>query len=213
MKDKNMKTKNIIEWVGGGFIFLAMISLSVVVILNSLFIYKGVVDYYELPYITGLTRYALLENYREIVNYLQFPWIRELHMPDFSMSYEGRVHFEEVKNIFQVFITIFLLSLITWIIVLVKKIKIFPMFLKAANLVFISCGLISIFLIFDFSEAFIVFHKLFFNNDYWIFHPSKDPVILALPEELFMILGIALLFVLIIQAIIVKIVGMKKKKN
>ena len=213
MNNRKKIEKSIIEWVGGGFIFLSMISISLLIISNSLFIYQLVIDYYELPYITGITRKALLANYHEIVKYLQFPWIQELYMPDFPMSQEGRIHFEEVKKIFQTFNLIFVIFLMSWLIALIKKIKIFSIFEKAANLVFISSGLIAIFIMFDFNEAFVVFHKIFFNNDYWIFHPSTDPIILALPEELFMILGLGLLFVLVIQALLIKFIGFKKKKK
>ena len=51
----------------------------------------------------------------------------------------------------------------------------------------------------DFSWAFTMFHKLFFRNDYWIFDPRIDPIIIALPEELFMICGGAILILLVIR--------------
>ena len=32
----------------------------------------------------------------------------------------------------------------------------------------------------------MIFHKLFFDNDYWIFDYRTDPIILLLPDEFFM---------------------------
>lgn len=34
----------------------------------------------------------------------------------------------------------------------------------------------------DFNNAFIIFHKLVFRNDFWIFDYHSDPVIRILPE-------------------------------
>jgi integral membrane protein (TIGR01906 family) len=53
----------------------------------------------------------------------------------------------------------------------------------------------------DFNTAFIVFHEIFFTNDYWIFDPRTDPVITILPETFFLhaallILGLILLAVI-----------------
>ena len=38
----------------------------------------------------------------------------------------------------------------------------------------------------DFNKAFILFHKVFFNNDMWMFDPAADPIIEILPEAFFM---------------------------
>lgn len=37
----------------------------------------------------------------------------------------------------------------------------------------------------NFSEAFIVFHKIFFANDLWIMNPSTDRLIMLMPEQFF----------------------------
>ena len=49
----------------------------------------------------------------------------------------------------------------------------------------------------NFEKSFVLFHKLLFSNDYWVFDPEKDPIILMLPEEFFMHAACAiLLFIL-----------------
>ena len=50
----------------------------------------------------------------------------------------------------------------------------------------------------NWEKVFITFHELVFQNDYWLFDPVTDPVILVLPDEYFMhcaimIIGIVLL--------------------
>ncbi|EGT4138481.1 DUF1461 domain-containing protein, partial [Clostridium perfringens] len=53
----------------------------------------------------------------------------------------------------------------------------------------------------------------FFNNDYWIFDPNKDPIINVLPESYFLFLAIFILFLVMIFSIISKIFyNLKKHK-
>ena len=54
----------------------------------------------------------------------------------------------------------------------------------------------------NFSRAFVIFHELFFDNDYWIFDPATDPIILALPEEFFFHCALVILAVLILGFIL-----------
>ncbi|WP_195964740.1 DUF1461 domain-containing protein, partial [Clostridium cuniculi] len=63
--------------------------------------------------------------------------------------------------------------------------------------------------IIDFSKAFIIFHKIFFKNDYWIFDENMDPIINALPEDLFMIYGAVILGIIIIVCIVIKVIKQK----
>ena len=35
----------------------------------------------------------------------------------------------------------------------------------------------------NFEKSFVLFHKLLFSNDYWMFDIETDPIILMLPEE------------------------------
>jgi integral membrane protein (TIGR01906 family) len=64
----------------------------------------------------------------------------------------------------------------------------------------------------NFSKAFYVFHKIFFRNDYWIFDPNKDPIINALPEELFMIEAALIIILLLIFTLVIKVLYLKNKK-
>ena len=51
-------------------------------------------------------------------------------------------------------------------------------------LIILPIVLFIIFII-DFDSAFTAFHKIFFNNDYWIFNPRLDQIINILPQEFF----------------------------
>lgn len=213
MQKNNSLKKQLLTWLFSISIALAMISITVLIILNSTFLYGIIVDFYELPYETDLTRQALIENYQQITTYLQLPWIQELHMPHFYMSETGRIHFHEVKLIIQTLYLILIITTITWAIATTKKVKILPIFNNSANLLFIISGILMLLMAIDFSQTFVWFHRLLFNNQYWIFNPITDPVILALPEELFLILGILACIILFVQCLLIKCIYLWKKSS
>ena len=53
----------------------------------------------------------------------------------------------------------------------------------------------------NFEGSFILFHKIMFNNDYWIFAPNLDSVINILPEEFFFHAGLMILILIIIASL------------
>jgi integral membrane protein (TIGR01906 family) len=63
---------------------------------------------------------------------------------------------------------------------------------------------------FNFSRAFVIFHEIFFDNDYWIFNPRHSYMIRVLPERLFYdmimrvlgIFGISILVLLVISILL-----------
>ena len=71
---------------------------------------------------------------------------------------------------------------------------------------------------FNFSRAFVIFHEIFFDNDYWIFNPRYSYMIRVLPERLFYdmimrVLGIFGISVLILLAISILLNRYWNKKN
>ena len=149
-----------------------------------------------------LNEETIQENYQGLIHYNLSYFSEELNFEGLPMSPEGRQHFVEVRVIFLAVKTIWLLSallLIPLIITLIKNKK--PHFLrKGGFLSLLLPAILALPLLLDFNRAFIVFHKIFFSNDYWIFDPAIDPVILYLPQELFFNLGLAILVVLTLLA-------------
>ena len=86
------------------------------------------------------------------------------------------------------------------------------MFNKGVNLTFIVFGLLIVSIMVNFSATFTMFHKIFFRNDYWVFDYRTDPVILALPEELFLILSVMIITLLFAICILIKIIYRKRLK-
>ena len=52
----------------------------------------------------------------------------------------------------------------------------------------------------NWNKVFLTFHKIFFRNNYWIFDPASDPVILILPDKFFLQCVIVITVVLVTGA-------------
>ena len=54
---------------------------------------------------------TIIDNYDILINYIKDKDIKELNFPDFEMSPQGKIHFEEVKKIFMFIDYIFYITL------------------------------------------------------------------------------------------------------
>lgn len=222
MKEITMKTNNknyiskLINITLGLCITLFSIGLSIIVVLNLTSVYKIAIEKFNIVNATGIPVEKLMDNYKGMVNYLANPFIEKLEFNDFAMSISGRVHFEEVKVIFMnLYIMMVTSILIIVILKSVKKISQYINFKKvlnySANITLILFGAIATMIFIDFSKVFIIFHNIFFDNSYWIFDPVTDPIINALPEELFMIYAIIIIVILLLKCILLKFFYYKNK--
>ncbi len=154
--------------------------------------------------VTGLTPDEIAENYQAMVDYLWL-WHRQpLALPDFKMSAHGVIHFAEVKRLLdgmQIFYVILTPLVLGFGFYFLKKQK--PLFLKDAAVInvilFVTFTLVALTF---FDEAFVLFHRLVFHNDYWVFDWREDPVILILPEDFFLKCFLLILFVIIVLTLL-----------
>lgn len=201
------------------FYAVGVIGIAVLITLNTTITYKFIIERYDLVRFTGVSSEMLMVNYETIIYYLQNPFIKELSLQSFKMSSFGKIHFEEVKNIFIALyvIVVGFLSIISLEIIKNKnnnlKKRISNTLNNISNILIITFISITIMSFVDFSRLFVVFHKIFFRNDYWIFDASTDPVINALPEELFMIELFIVLALLVVFTLISKIFYYKNKQK
>lgn len=102
-------------------------------------------------------------------------------------------HMEDVYKLFKldrvVYTSLFIITLVVFLYKLLKNDFIFFKYIRKYILItYITVisflGICSLF----FSESFIYFHKLFFNNDLWLLDYETDLMIRILPEEFFFIL-------------------------
>ena len=184
-----------------------IISGSVILGLRFKSIYYYDISYLNITNMTGLSKEEIKENYDYLINYNLNNSVEEFKLPTLQSSIQGKIHFEEVRNIFQVIKKIFYLSFILSIVgvtfnIKQKNIK----FLNTTSIVTIGLPIIlAIPLIINFNYFFIKFHELVFSNDYWIFDPNIDPVINMLPEEVFFHIGILILGFVLLSSILLQI--------
>jgi len=197
------------------FYAISIIAIAVLGVLNTTIVYKYAINKYELNNYTGLSTEVLMDNYKRIVHYVGNPFSKELILNSLTMSNLGKIHFIEVKQIFSV---LYIISIIFISIMICKIItnrnkglgkKLIESFNNSVNIIALIFISISIMTVIDFSKTFYFFHKLFFRNDYWIFDPVTDPIINALPEELFMIELILIISLLIIFTVVIKVIYLK----
>ena len=208
---------NIIKVIYGILIAFFTIGISTIIVLNSQFIYHYSIDKYGLDKVGNISKEMLINDFNTLIKYLQNPFIEKLKFNNFSMSINGEFHFYEVKKIFLYIYGITILIALFFIVLLIikkimgKKIELYKMLNYGSNtLIFIIISLLSVMFI-DFSKAFIIFHKIFFNNDYWIFDEKTDPIIKVLPEEVFMLYALAIIALVIAVIVLYKVYYYKNK--
>lgn len=136
------------------------------------------------------------------------------HMADCKVLFDGG--FAIRKGAAVVF------AALTLLLVFKKKFSL-RRFLKYAALFSViiaaGAGILAIAASIDFNACFIVFHKLFFNNDLWILDPAEDLIINILVEPFFadMALKIALYCAAVLAVIVITGAGIylsdKKRRN
>ncbi|SHJ71628.1 integral membrane protein TIGR01906 [Clostridium cavendishii DSM 21758] len=208
--------KNLKIFVSSILIFLFSLGVIVISVLNLTPIYGFFIRYYNLEAATGLSSLQLKQEFKTLINYLQSPFIHNLKFSYFSMSKRGQIHFSDVKNIFIFIYSLLILILVIKIFFILKsRKKLITKNYKSFNYFFYItlCFTLTLitFTFFDFTELFYAFHRLLFSNNYWIFDPSTDPIILALPEDVFMNYGLIIISTLLCEAIVLKIIYIKKK--
>ncbi|MDX5711880.1 TIGR01906 family membrane protein [Clostridioides difficile] len=172
------------------------------------------IDYLNISELSGLSKDDIKLNYDYLIDYNLNKNVSEFKLPTLKSSPQGKIHFEEVRNIFQNINKLAKLLLVVSLVGIIlsvknKNIKI----LKTTSITLIIMPLLlTVPILLNFEKSFIIFHKLLFRNDYWIFNPDLDPVINILPEEFFFHSGMMIL-ILILLVIIVLFVMYKLCKS
>lgn len=175
-----------------------VITLSIAVTIWFIPLYQITIQTQNIPESLGLTYDKLMDNYYALLQYLHFPWIQELNLPDFISSENGLLHFFEVKLLFYLNYSVLLIAFVSTFFYLkfVKRTGRIWVLIKPFFFASLIPPVLLLFLAVNFDSMFVSFHQIFFNNDAWIFNPATDPIINALPQDFFMYCFI-LFFILI----------------
>lgn len=201
----------------GGFLslFLTFITFSITFTINFVPLFRWSIQRYGLVEISGLTKETLLENYRLLLKFLNYPWVEELKLPDFPMSEAGLGHFYDVKQLFLLNYGLLILTLIPslyFLYYLGKQQKLWKLIRPFQWGMIVPVGLMFVMAV-GFDTFFVKFHELFFSNDDWLFNPATDPIITVLPEPFFMWCFILFFVVLEGLFLLTLIVGKKSLKR
>lgn len=173
-----MKSSFFADLVTGISGFLFCLSLSIVLILHFRPLYVQEIKDQELSSLSSMSEAEILEQYDALIRYNSLFYRGELHFPSLPMSEEGRIHFREVKTIFDAIQLLLIFSAATF----------FPLafFRIIPSISAVLAFLAAFGALLDWDALFTAFHKLFFRNDYWLFDPDTDPVINLLPDSYFL---------------------------
>lgn len=164
---------------------------------------------------SGLSFDTIRNNYDILIEYQSIFYQGSLQLPDFIMSTGGRIHFEEVKRIFELIQIILIISSCSSILLCYQHLKQKQyLFLRLTAIITVVIPLvIGIIAMMDFNTVFVIFHKIAFRNDFWIFDYTTDPIISILPEEFFMHCFIMIVIIIIILSGICHFFYKKKQKK
>lgn len=164
---------------------------------------------------TGIDKEVIKHNYDVLINYQSIFYQGALQLPDFTMSTGGRIHFAEVKRIFEVIQIIMMISGVSSIVLVYQQIKNKEYrFLRLTGILTIAVpSIIGVMAMMNFDAAFIIFHKLVFRNEYWIFDYQSDPIISILPQDFFMHCFIMIIVVIIVLSLICIFIYRYKQKQ
>jgi len=136
---------------------------------------------------SNINKKDLKANYNYVITYLTQNSSEEFNLPTLPSSTHGKIHFKEVKILFdKLYVMLIFSILISTIGILInKKHKTIKYLLTSSNFLIIIPLILLIPFLVDFDKSFTTFHHIFFNNDYWLFDIQSDPIITILPQTFF----------------------------
>lgn len=199
-----------------GFIFtLLFISIGAILSINFRGLYYFDVDFLNIPENTGVERNVIIENYDALIDYNSPFFQGDLEFPTLPASPEGLQHFVEVKNIFVALYYIAGITLILAVLIIFykKRKRDYRYLLISSIMVIVIPTIVAIGCAINFDAAFVIFHKIFFRNNYWLFDPYTDPIINFLPDTFFLHCLIIILGFVFLGSFILFLFSKKLKRH
>lgn len=169
------------------FLTIFILTFSVVFTLNFRPLYYHDITTLKIEHTSGFSKKQILENYNTLIDYNCIFHQNPLKLT-LPMSKEGRLHFEEVKHIFDFLQLLCLISAVGLLLLCKNAIskhnyKFF--ILSSICTFFVPTAFAIIFAINGWENTFTFFHKILFQNDYWLFDEFTNPIIKILPDVFF----------------------------
>lgn len=199
-----------------GLVFTVLfLSLGVVFTINFKPLYYLDINLLNIAETSGYSREVIIENYDALIDFSSPFYKGSLSFPSMDASPSGIQHFKEVKNIFVAFYGVAAFSFVAAIMIIIYKLrKSNHSYLIVSSITTIVLPVIvGLILAIDFDTSFLIFHKIFFTNDYWIFDPTIDPIINILPSTFFLHCAILIIAFILLGSFILYLFYVYKKKH
>ena len=190
-------------------LLLLLLTISIGTPIYCRFLYYIQIDTLNIEETTGYSYETIKEAYDQVLNFLTLP-NREFGTGSLKYSESGMSHFVDCKKLFDLNISVLIISLISVVTLLVlKKFKKFELVNLANRTPYFYSGtlglalpiLLGLLISINFNKAFVIFHKIFFpGKDNWVFNSSTDEIINILPQKFFMNCAIVIGVVLVTLA-------------
>lgn len=212
-----MNKKRFMNFAAVLFTTVAVICIAVTVTLLARPLYYFDIENLRIAETLGIPKETVKLNYDVLIDYNLLGGPSNLEFPTFGMSESGRIHFEEVKEIFtvmQIIAIIALISFAVWL-AMYKKGKATDFeWMKLTGVVTAAIALVvGIVTVVCWEAAFAFMHMIFFRNDYWIFDAYTDPIIKILPEEFFMHCGLLIAVLTFVQITVLRLIYRRLKND
>ena len=193
---------------------VALLAIGLAIAVNFRPLYYLDISRLNIVQNSGFNAVVIKENYNILIDYC-CPFHTGPLEFTIRASQSGLSHFAEVKQIFNCIYIAGAISLLFVVISFIIKAKLGELkYLRnCAIITVILPALVGIFALIDFDTLFLLFHKVTFSNDDWLFDPVTDPIINMLPEEFFMQCAFIIVGTMLIGVITVLIIYFVVKKN
>ena len=193
---------------------IALLAAGLALAINFRPLYYLDISWLNLVEKSGFNAVVIKENYNILIDYC-CPFHTGDLMFTIRASESGLSHFAECKQIFNV---IYLAGAISLVLVIIS----FCIKAHFGELKYLrNCAIITVVLplivgiaaLINFDALFLIFHKIVFSNDDWIFDPVTDPIINMLPETFFLQCAVIIIATMLIGAAVAFIVYLVKRRN
>ena len=192
----------------------SLITGSILVTTWNISLFKLNLQWFNLQQKVPFSIPEILSDYKHLLRYVTFPWIKDLNFQYFPMSSSGEFHFEEVKQLFLLNNSLLIISIllaIGYMTYLSRSRQLWVLGITFKWLRWVP--IMVVFLLFiDFESILTLVHEVFFNNDAWLFYPSTDPIILVLNDTFFLACFVHGFLIVQIGIIVLQLIGKRDLK-
>jgi integral membrane protein (TIGR01906 family) len=192
-----------------------LLSFAVTFTLNFRPFYYFNITRLDIPAASGLSVEEIKENYDALISYNSIFSNKPLVLPSFPISEGGRIHFAEVKRIFVAIQGLMFVTLAGCVAICIRKLRRRrTSFLKLGAVCSLVLPLaIGALIAMNWDRFFVLFHEVFFDNDFWIFGSKTDPVINILPDAFFLQCAVMILTLQVIGSAVLYFAGRRLGKR